>query len=393
MEQHIEKCSYLHIAKVCMTRNNANGSITAYISFQFMNKAMPLLKETKRIMMSNVFDLLQNNAWQYDLILNTSHRASFVPLYLNIEEHILSNKTQWSRNHYNDDLLSCTIDISSLCLIQTRSSLILSYNNRLYHFRNHTQWSYSNQISIIPQHPENRRRLWRSPRRRCRNGYVWWGGYTYGLHGPCRAGGAAVGPSGHRGRRGRRGRRGKRGKSNLSAFKKVFREIRAAVTGQRCRGSKCHRPHTRCMNTNCGAMGHGMSSYGMGNTGYGMGSMNSNPMMGVNPYNMYGYGGYGSTGMGMNSMNPYGSYGHGYGGYGHTGMGMNSMYPYGTYGSTKMGMDSMYPRGHGYGHTGMRGTQPAPKIEIHETIEDNDKTHKRRLIDDTNKIERCVYRM
>eukprot|EP01083_Nonionella_stella_P217491 780817_1 len=173
MEQHTEKCNYLHIAKVCMTRNNANGSITAYISFQFMNKAMPLLKETKRIMMSNVFDLLQNNAWQYDLILNTSHRASFVPLYLNIEEHILSNKTQWSRNHYNDDLLSCTIDISSLCLIQTRSSLILSYNNHLYHFTNHTQWSYSNQISIIPQHPENRRRLWRSPRRRCRNGYVW----------------------------------------------------------------------------------------------------------------------------------------------------------------------------------------------------------------------------
>eukprot|EP01083_Nonionella_stella_P301338 1033209_1 len=158
MEEYIEKCSYLHIAKVCMTRNNANGSITAYISFQFMNKAMPLLKETKRIMMSNVFDLLQNNAWQYDLILNTSHRASFVPLYLNIEEHILSNKTQWSRNHYNDDLLSCTIDVSSLCLIQTRSSLILSYNNHLYHFTNHTQWSYSNQISIIPQHPENRRR-------------------------------------------------------------------------------------------------------------------------------------------------------------------------------------------------------------------------------------------
>ena len=36
--EYIEKCNYLHIAKICMKQDNTNNSMTASISFQLMNK-------------------------------------------------------------------------------------------------------------------------------------------------------------------------------------------------------------------------------------------------------------------------------------------------------------------------------------------------------------------
>eukprot|EP01083_Nonionella_stella_P174729 606561_1 len=348
-----------------------------------------------------------------------SNPASFVPIYLHIDEYILSNKTQWSPtpNQHNDDLISCTIDTPSLCLIQTSSTLILSHHNHVYDWNNASEWSYSNQLSIIPQHTETntRRRLKcrrackrrrrrrkrrkqrrkkrrrRRRKRRCkrkrRRGYVWRNGRCRKRRRRRRRRHRHHGRRGRRGRRGQRGKRGqigvrgargkrgsrgwpgRRGRSNIKLFKGLFRGIRAGVRGQRCHRSGCHR--SRCMNTKCGAMGQGMGHMGMGMHGMGHMGMGTHGMghMGMGMHGMGTMNPMMNPMMGMGMMNP-------------MMMGMNPM---------MMAMSQMMG-----GMNGMNGdgTQPPPKIEIHEKKGKKEETH-RRLMHDMKRIsvERCVYQL